>query len=95
MEEIFNKQQVFIVQIGDYLGLPIKGLTIIPAVVHQQHGGKVHCFIELDKSNDKVMVTVNKQDVCLNINDAMTVVNSVLLTSNSTTNELDRKSSNS
>lgn len=78
MDELKDKQ-VFIVVQAMYLGLPTEGLTILPAIVHQQHGNNVHCFIKNTNSNSPIIVTVSQETIYHNIKDAMEIVNTSLL----------------
>ena len=90
MDENKNKE-VFLVIGANFLGLPTEGLTIIPAVVHQQHGEHVHCFTKMRASDKEVLVTVYEEDVFFNIKDAISKINNVLLKPKYN-NELDKQS---
>lgn len=85
MDELKEKK-VYIVFKATHLGLSTNGLTIIPAVVHQQHGDNVHCFIKGE--DGKIIITVSENDIYLNIKDAMSQINTNLL--EPTNNELDK-----
>jgi ribosome-associated translation inhibitor RaiA len=90
MDELKNKQ-VFLVIGANFLGIPTEGLTIIPAVVHQQHGENVHCFAKMKTSDKEILVTVYEEDVFQNIKEALEKINKILLKPKST-NELDKQS---
>lgn len=90
MDESKNKE-VFLVIGANFLGLPTEGLTIIPAVVHQQHGSDVHCIVNKRGSDKEMIVTVTEHEVFFNIKDAITRINNELLKPRNT-NELDKQS---
>lgn len=91
MDESKNKE-VYLVIGANFLGLPTEGLTIIPAVVHQQHGKDVHCIVHKRGSDKEIIVTVAEDDVFFNIKDAITQINNVLLNKPKGANELDKQS---
>ena len=86
MNEIKNKQ-VFLLIGANFLGLPTEGLTVIPAIVYQQHGDKVHCTVTKRGSDKELLVTVDETDIHHNIKDVISAINNNLL---KTTNELDK-----
>lgn len=75
-----------------YLGLNTLGVTVLPITIHQEHGNSVHCFIYTKTNDTPIITTIDKEDICDTIQDAIKRLNEKLFPPITKSDELDKLS---